>query len=75
MADLERENEMLREQLRVLGSNFDHVLREMDSMPQPQEAAFVDEGEAECGGCYSMLEVGWRYCPWCGGRLIWGDLQ
>lgn len=65
-----REQE-LREQLRVLGTNFDALLKEMRAMPQPHVATYLGGDEWDCGNCYSMLEPEYVYCPWCGSKIIW----
>lgn len=71
MDSFEHENAELREQLRVLGSNFESMRRTLNSLPQPAEPADVGDGEYECGKCYAMLDTEWRYCPWCGSKIIW----
>ena len=70
-AELKHENEELREQLRVLGSNFTYMTKVLDAKPQPQEPAYVDDGVYECGKCYATLQDNWGYCPYCGSRIMW----
>lgn len=71
MTSLERENETLREQLRVAWSNFESIRKAMNAMPQPAEPADVGDGEYECGNCYAALADEWRYCPFCGSKITW----
>lgn len=71
MGSFERENAELREQLRVLGSNYDALLKELRSLPQPADPSYICDGDWECGNCYSMLESEYVYCPWCGSKITW----
>ncbi|MBR3158406.1 MAG: hypothetical protein IKF14_05120 [Atopobiaceae bacterium] len=71
MTSLERENAELREQLRVLGSNYDALLKELRSMPQPAEPVDLGDGMFECVNDYTRLDTEWRYCPWCGSEIDW----
>lgn len=67
------ETDELREQLRVLGSNYDALLKELRSMPQPAEPVDLGDGEFECGNgkCHAALDQEWKCCPWCGTPIVW----
>lgn len=65
------ENAELREQLRVAWSNFESIRDAMDAMPQPAKPVDLGDGMFECGNCYATLSDEWRYCPYCGSKIIW----
>lgn len=71
MGSFERENAELREQLRVLGTNYDALLKELRSLPQPSAPNYVGDGLYECGNCYATLDGEWVRCPFCGSEIIW----
>lgn len=65
----------LEEKLRVLGVNYDHLVKEMRALPGPQAPGVIDEDEHDCGKCNAGLDEEWSYCPWCGSEIDWDAIE
>ena len=71
VTELQLTNDDLREKLRVLGSNYDHAIKELRKQPGKRIPHVGGAGGYECGKCNTVLDDEWTYCPECGSEIDW----
>ena len=72
-ADLQLENDELREKLRVLGGNYNALAQDYRKRARDAAPTIIDpdEHEYECGECSDRLDTDWVFCPGCGCYIEW----